>query len=270
MSYYGIRGTANNLFQSYLKDRLQCVTINGKSSDKIVMEHGVPQGSVLGPLLFLIYINDLNLSIKHSKTVHFADDTSLLNCNHSLKKLNKQVNHDLRLLNEWLRANKISLNADKTEIILFRSSAKKTLMKSYKFRIRHKKQINTEEKSLNFRIDGQKICLSSCVTYLGVKLNQFLNWNEHFATIFPKLSRANGMIAKMRHYVPRNTLFNIYHAIFGSHLNYCSLVWGKLPQYILDKIRSLQNNALRLMYFKNRFEHAAPLYQDSNILPFED
>ena len=270
MSHYGVRGTANSLFQSYLKDRSQYVSIKGKSSKNVVMEHGVPQGSVLGPLLFLIYINDLNLCIKHSKTVHFADDTSLLNCNQSLKKLNKQVNLDLRLLNEWLRANKICLNTDKTEIVLFRSSSKKPMKKSLNFRKSCPCKLKTDDKSLNFRISGQKIIPTDCVTYLGVKLNQFLNWEEHFATVIPKLSRANGMLAKIRHYVPRNTLFSIYHAIFNSHLNYCSLVWGKLPDYILDKISSLQNTALRLIYFKNRFESATPLYLDSKILPFRD
>ena len=126
------------------------------------------------------------------------------------------------------------------------------------------------KKALNFRIDGQKIIPKSCVTYLGVKLNQFLNWDEHFATLTPKLSRANGMLAKIRHYVSQSTLISIYYAVFNSHLNYCSLVWGRLPNYILDRIRVLQNNALRLIYFKNRLEHTAPLYRDSKILPFQD
>ena len=212
----------------------------------------MPQGSVLGPLLFLIFINDLNLSIEHSHTIHFADDTSLVNCNHSLKKLNKQVNHDLRLLNEWLRSNKICLNADKTEIILFRSSSRKAI-----------------KKSLNFRINGQKILPKSCVTYLGVKINQFLSWKEHFMSVVTKLSRANGMLAKLRHYVTRETLINVYYAIFNSHLSYCLLAWGKLPNYISDKIRSLQNSALRLIHFKNRFDRTAPLYYDAKILPFK-
>ena len=270
MSHYGIRGTANSLFESYLSNRSQYVSINGKSSDYHVMEHGVPQGSVLGPLLFLVYINDLNLCVKHSKAIHFADDTSLINCSHSLKKINKQVNFDLRLLNEWLRANKISLNTDKTEIVLFRSSSSKSLSKSLAFRKRYNNEIQTEKKSLNFRISGQKIIPTSCVTYLGIKINQSLNWAEHFETIIPKLSRANGMLAKMRHYVSRKSLISIYHAIFNSHLNYCSLVWGKLPQYLMDKVRSLQNKALRIIHFKNRLESATPLYLDSNILPFQD
>ena len=252
MSHYGIRGKANSLFKSYLEDRSQYVTIDGRTSEKCSIKHGVPQGSVLGPLLFLIYINDLNFSIKHSRTIHFADDTSLLNCNRSLKKLNKQVNHDLRLLNEWLRSNKISLNADKTEIILFRSSARKAI-----------------RKSLNFRINGQKILPKSSVTYLGVKINQFLSWKDHFMLLESKLSRANGILAKLRHYVSQETLINVYHAIFNSHLNYCLLVWGKLPNYITDKIRSLQNSALRLIHFKTRSDRTAPLYRSSQILPFK-
>ena len=125
------------------------------------------------------------------------------------------------------------------------------------------------KKCMNFRVSGQKILLKTCVTYLGVKLNEFLKWDDHFANLLPKLSRANGMLAKIRHYVCRETLINIYYAIFNSHINYCSLAWGKLPKYILDKVRSLQNNAMRLIYFKNRLECTTPLYLDSKILPFQ-
>ena len=119
LNHYGIRGTANKLFESYLSNRTQFVQIRDSASEVAEIKHGVPQGSVLGPLLFLIYINDLNFAIKHSKTFHFADDTCLLYSHTSLKKLNAKVNHDLKLMSEWLRANKISLNAKKTEVVLF-------------------------------------------------------------------------------------------------------------------------------------------------------
>ena len=119
LNYYGVRGTVNNWFKSYLEDRKQIVSINGYESDIKIIKHGVPQGSVLGPLLFLLYINDLNICIKNSKVYHFADDTNLLHINSSYKKLQKNLNKDLKNLCSWLLANKISLNCTKTEIIHF-------------------------------------------------------------------------------------------------------------------------------------------------------
>ena len=94
--------------------------MSGQKSDNALIEFGVPQGSVLGPLLFLIYINDLNQAIKFSRVHHFADDTNLLLVDNSLKKINKHINHDLKLLTTWLRAKRVSLNTSKTAILLFR------------------------------------------------------------------------------------------------------------------------------------------------------
>ena len=138
LKYYGVRGIALKWFETYLSNRSQFVTIHDKQSSTNLTSSGVPQGSILGPLLFLIYVNDLNICVKFAKTHHFADDTNLLFVNKSLKKLNKQVNTDLTSLVNWLRANKISLNTNKTELMIFKS---------------RNKQIN---KHLNFRISGQK------------------------------------------------------------------------------------------------------------------
>ena len=101
--------------------------MSGQKSDNALIEFGVPQGSVLGPLLFLIYINDLNQAIKFSRVHHFADDTNLLLVDNSLKKVNKHINHDLKLFTAWLRANRISLNTSKTEILLFRPKSKRNI-----------------------------------------------------------------------------------------------------------------------------------------------
>ena len=125
MEYYGIRGVANNWVKSYLSNRQQFVSINGFKSKQQTMKYGVPQGSVLGPLLFLIYINDLHKAIKYSTVHHFADDTNLLVVGKNLEIIQKQINRDLKLLCNWLRANKISLNASKTELIIFRDPRKK-------------------------------------------------------------------------------------------------------------------------------------------------
>ena len=105
MNYYGVKGTTNSWFSSYLENRTQFVSINGCSSDLDMICCGVPQVSSLGPLLFLIYINDLHYAIKHSKVHHFPDYSNLLNFSHSIKKMNTQVNYDLRNLNDWIKAN---------------------------------------------------------------------------------------------------------------------------------------------------------------------
>ena len=122
LDHYGIRGLSNSWFKSYLSNRKQFVSILGFNSIENVIKHGVPQGSVLGPLLFLLYINYLHVAIKNSLVHHFADDTNLLMVDKSLKSLQKKVNFDLKMLNHWLNANKICLNAKKTEYVLFHSN----------------------------------------------------------------------------------------------------------------------------------------------------
>ena len=113
LNHYGIRGVSNDWFKSYLSNRNQYVYINGFDSGPTAISCGLPQGSVLGPLLFLLYINDLNQAMKSCKVHHFADDTNLLCLSNSIKKLNKLVNTDLKHLLNWLNVNKISLNVKK-------------------------------------------------------------------------------------------------------------------------------------------------------------
>ena len=120
LEHYGVRGLANYWFKSYISDRKQLASINGHDSNLAPVLYGVSQGSVLGPLLFLIYINDLNQAITFCKVCHFADDTNLLHFSKSITKLNKYVNLDIKHLTDWLNANKISLNVQKTEFIIFK------------------------------------------------------------------------------------------------------------------------------------------------------
>ena len=120
LEHYGVRGLANDWFKSYLYDRKQFVSINGHYSNLASVLYSVPQGSVLGSPLFLIYINDLNQAIKFCKVQHFADDTDILHFSKSITKLNKYVNLDMKNLTVWLNANKISLNVQKTELVILK------------------------------------------------------------------------------------------------------------------------------------------------------
>ena len=183
LNHYGVRGISNDRFRSYLSDRTQLVFINGFNSDYNTVKYGVPQDSVLGLLLFLIFINDLNIAIKNSKTFHFADDTCLLNIKDSIKKKNKVVNKDLKFLIQCLHANKISRNLAKTEVIIFR---------------RKKKQLDFD---LNLKIRGKKLQASSYVKYLDIYLDEYFEWSllvNHFSH---KLVKANAMFCNLRHYV---------------------------------------------------------------------
>ena len=248
---YGVRGLANNWFNSYLTNRQQFVSINGFNSTNRVMHYGVPQGSVLGPLLFLIYINDLNRAIKFCTTHHFADDTNLLYVNKSLKKVQKFVNLDLKLLCKWLKANKISLNASKTELIIFRDPRKKSTF------------------DLKIKIDGKKLIPSKYVKYLGILIDCHLNWQDHVMVLRSKLSRAKGMLCKIRHYVNHNTLRMVYYGIFNSILTYGSQIWGQ-HNTVVSKLQIIQNKALRIMNFAPRISSATPFYKSSGILKLID
>ena len=172
--------------------------------------------TVLGPLMFPIYINDLNKAIKYCDVHHFAHDTNLLLSDKLLKKINKHINHDMKLLNIWLRANKI-LNASKTEII-------------YIILIKIPSQSNIT-KHLNFRISSQYIRRISQVKYLGlISLNEFLSWSTYYTSLKKKLNGAIGLLSKVKHFTPQNLLKTLYYSLFNSHLIYGCQVWGQYHQ----------------------------------------
>ena len=249
LRHYGVRGKPFELISSYLSNRTHSTLIQQTLSKPVEQKHGVPQGSVLGPLFFIIYINDLHKAIKNCTTIHFADDTSLVCRDKSLKKLNTKVNEDLTQLVHWLRANKICLNASKTELILFKSKFQNTT------------------KKLNFRLSGQKLELSRTVSYLGVIIDENLDWDAQLSKTALKLSRAVGMLSKLRHYLDYKTLLSVYYALFESHVSYFIQILGHIKITSLDKLEKLQNKALRIIHFKGPRESAKPLYVNSRILP---
>lgn len=248
LKHYGIRGVALNWFQSYLSSRFQFTSVRNSDSELKSITHGVPQGSVLGPLLFLLYINDLHLAIKSCETFHFADDTHLLHFNSSLKSLCNKVNCDLKHLQTWLNANLIALNADKTEFILFRSERKLLDFKPF------------------LKLTGKRIYPKPYVKYLGVYLDEHLNWNKHVSELSTKLQRANGAIAKLRHYVPLKVLIGVYYAIFNSHMSYACQLWGLTDTNVTHRVLTLQKAAVRLITFKGPYSSSSTIFANLQIL----
>ena len=244
LNHYGIRGVLNDWFKSYLSNRHQYVSINGYESGIAAINCGVSQGSVLGALLFLLYINDHNQEIKSCKVHHFADDTNLSCLSNSIKKLNKQVNADLKHPVNWLNANKISFNVKNTEMVIFKSKQKKL------------------EVDLKIKLRGKRLYLTKSVKYLGAKIDTNLTWQHHANDLCIKLNRANALFFKIRKYVSLKILISIYFAIFDSHLYYCRLVWAQNFSSI-KRILILQKKVVRIINFQPRNSHTSSLFKQN-------
>ena len=158
----------------------------------------------------------------------------------------------MRFLSKWLRANKISLNSSKTELLIFRHPSK---------------QINYE---LKLRINGRRLYPSDFVKYLGIIIDSHLKWNYHTDFIAPKLTRALGMLTKIRYFVDANTLRSIYFGIFSSIMLYGVQIWGQLSNKYVNRITRLQDNAIRIIIFSKFHDSRGQLYKNKNILKFSD
>ena len=223
LNNYGIRGSVNRLFQSFLANRSQYVSIKGFDSNIKEMNFGVPQGSSLGPLLFLIYINDFRLCLNKTDSGHFADDTFILYSSKTLKTIETTINTELKLVSTWLRLNKLSLNSNKTELICF-----------------HSRQHELNYDNISIKFNGKKLVPVDYVKYLGMYIDKYLSWNSHILQLCKKLSRANGILSKLRHNASIETCLDVYYAIFYSHLIYNCNVWGLTSEENIKKIEVLQ------------------------------
>ena len=216
---------------------------------------GVPQGSILGPLLFLIYINDIYNSSEKLKFYLFADDTNLIYADKNLKSLEIVVNTELSKIHNWLIANKLSLNIDKSNYIIFHPYQKRPdYVVDLKIYDIHSKMYVSLERKNNIK-------------YLGILINCNLSWKYHIGYIASKVSRLIGIIAKLRFFVPVNTLINIYKSLILPHLTYGIVLWGQAAKCHIDKILKLQKRAIRLIYSAHYRSHGIPLFQSASILP---
>ena len=240
LAYFGFRGNCQLLIRSFLSNRQQFVSINGFDS------------STLWPLLFLLYINDLRFALKDSIASHFADDTCILYANNKLKSIETVLNCDLKLASDWLNANRLSLNIDKPKLLIFKS-----------------KQRKFNKDSISIKL-GVKLTPTDNVKYLGLHLDQNLSWDVQTNQLSKKLSKANGILAKFRHFAPKETLILVYYSIFYSHLQYGCLVWSLTKKENLDTITILQKKCMRIINFAPFNSHTNNMFLNNELLKFDD
>ena len=254
--HYGVRGKAHHLLKSYLSGRTQRTKIGNVFSQLASILWGVPQGSVLGPLLFLIYINDLpNASDLFSWL--FADDTALALSSDNIQDLEARFNCEVNKVHNWLLANRLSVHyMDKTQFMLIQAPNKR----------------NRAITSSNFKLfmGHHEIEKTDNYKYLGISVDDKLNWKLQVEKLCSKLSSVCGVLSKVRHYLDRECLMLIYNSLFDSRLRYGILSWGTTSEQQLSKLRVLQNRAVRFITFSSFRTPAAPLYSSLKIIPLNE
>ena len=209
----------------------------------------------VGLLLFLLYINDLYKSSNKLQFYLFADDTSLTYANGDLKKLETEINEDLFKVCSWLVVNKLTLNIEKTNYIIFRPR-QKTIPFHPNIKI-----INNNSNT------SQPLEMKNYIRYLGILIDSNLSWKFHTDYVCQKVSKTIGIIAKLRHFVPRHVLLTLYRSLILPYISYGICAWGHAAETHLHKLLVLQKRALRLMFFAEPRTHAVPLFLETKQLP---
>ena len=248
MQKYGVSGIELAWFTSYLQDRRQLCKVNGVSSQIEEINCGVPQGSCLGPLLFIVYINDLPFCLESCQVVMYADDTSISFAAKSVNDLNMTLNKEFDSLRKWLQGNKLSLNVLKTQAMVIGS------------RPNLKKLVEPP----SFTIGGSDVEMVGNVKYLGVQIDRHLAWDEHIHFVRSKVSRAIGFLKYAKKLLPQDTFCKMYRGIVEPHLRYCCSVWGACGGTMLQVLQKLQNRAARIVTNSSYDSSASALIKTLN------
>ena len=254
---YGIRGVAHKLIASYLSNRLQYVKVLEEDSEKLPVTYGVPQGSVLGPLLFLLYINDLCSTTNLSKFILFADDTNLFITAASKKEAFDKANLALEAINRYMFINKLHINLGKCCYLYF---------SPIRVRIKTPAGSNNnddeEDNEYALMLNNEPIKQEQATKFLGVIIDDKLTFKPHIDKLESKLSSCIGRISRVKQCIPQELLIVIYRTLFESHLTFAITIWGHVSTARLEKLFIIQKKCIRILFgdneaYKNKFRTCA-------------
>ena len=248
---YGFRGNILRLLNNYLLSRYQSVIINGKNSTSKPVTAGVPQGSILGPLLFLLYINDLPLVSSIIKFLLYADDTALYIIGSNLQDIINIMNTELVKITRWLEANGLSLNIEKCKCLLFGPKTTTAIL------------------SPLIRINNKSIECVQNYKFLGLRIDKSLNWADHIDDVINRVSSRVYYLFKAKLYLGYSDKFVLYNSLIHSLFSRYICFWG-VNLKMREKLFLLQKRCLRIIHNKPFLFHTAPLFKDSSILKIED
>lgn len=249
---YGVRGIALSWFHSYLSNRQQCVKVGSSTSQFKQITTGVPQGSVLGPILFLLYVNDLPSVSTSLSSILFADDTTLLASHSCYQQLVQLLNYELKKIHRWTVLNRLSLNVSKTFLILFSNRP------------------TDVDESLQVRLDDNPVDFVDVGRFLGVEVDGGLKFDLHINEICNKLSRTIGILYRLRGSTPVEVMINMYYGLVYPYIIYCVVVWGGSPARYTQKIILLQKKIIRIICNANYLAHTSELFKTTKILKYND
>ena len=248
--HYGIRGRALEWFRDYLTNRLQFVHINDSNSSTQNITCGVPQGSLLGPLLFIIYINDLPKSSTLLSFLLFADDSSLFLTHQNPITLLDMLNAELNYVNDWIRTNKLSLNLNKTSFMVFSNTI--------------------TQLPGQISINGVNLQQTNSTKFLGLFIDCKLSWQEQTNYLCKLLSRNLGVIQKLKHFFPTHILRTLYSTLLLPYLHYSILAWGNCSKTRMESIFRIQKRAIRTINCTDYLAPTSPLFKRNNLLKVFD
>jgi hypothetical protein len=266
----GIRGVAYNWFKNYLSGRSQFVDINGNKSDPLSLDISVIQGSTLGPILFLCYINDF-FAASTLFSVLFADDATALGKGKILADLTNYINGELQKIANWFRVNKMAVNTAKTKFIVFRTRGKRVDPNHCNLLFNNNEIGLPEDPSLIFpitRIHNEGA--ETSFKLLGILFDEYLSFDSHINNICSKIAKSLFCLNRIKNFVTTPALKMLYYAMVHSHIAYCLNVYSCANSTSLNKIKLKQKQAIRIVCNAKYRDHTGPLFKQQKILPLDN